>query len=87
MATNSIEAAILGKAKAVRYFVNGEAQTTQEKRLTPRTILSNAGFTTPEDFRLSRSDGDKNLDDLDKEESIHPNERFTALFRGTTPVS
>lgn len=86
LVSNSVAAA-KAEAKTITYFVNGESQTTQEHKLTPKVILTNAGFTPPEDFRLIRSDGDKELVDLDKEESIHKNEQFTALFKGTTPVS
>lgn len=75
------------KAKTVRYFVNGAVQTTDDHKLTPREILTKAGFSPAEDYRLIRDDGNKVLDNLDKEESIHKDERFTALFNGPTPVS
>ena len=75
------------KTRTIRYFVNGAAQMTDDRRLTPRAILNNAGFSPAEDYRLIRDDGNKVLDDLDKEESIRRNERFTALFNGPTPVS
>lgn len=75
------------KTKTVRYFVNGAAQATHDRKLTPRAILTNAGFSPAEDYRLIRDDGNKILADLDKEESIHTDERFTALFNGPTPVS
>lgn len=75
------------KIKTVTYFVNGSSHTTEERKLTPRVILANAGFTPVEDYRLIRDDGNKVLDDLDKDESIHEGERFTALFKGPTPVS
>lgn len=79
--------AVQEKIKVISYFVNGDAQTTQERKLTPRTILTNAGFVPPEDYRLIRDDGNKVLADLDQEEPIHEGERFTALFEGPTPVS
>jgi hypothetical protein len=75
------------KTKTIRYFVNGAIQTTDDRKLTPREILTNAGFLPAEDYRLIRDDGNKVLADLDKEESIHQDERFTALFGGPTPVS
>lgn len=75
------------KIKVISYFVNGVVQTTEERKLTPRAILTNAGFTPPEDYRLIREDGDKVLADLDQEEPIRKEERFTALFEGPTPVS
>lgn len=75
------------KAKTIRYFVNGAVQITDDHKLTPREILSKAGFSPAEDYRLIRDDGNKVLDDLDKEEPIHKDERFTVLFNGPTPVS
>lgn len=75
------------KTKTTRYFVNGAAQTTDDRKLMPRAILTNAGFSPAEDYRLIRDDGNKILDDPDKEESIHMDERFTALFNGPTQVS
>lgn len=73
--------------KRTTYFVNGASQTTEERKLTPRTILMNAGFTPVEDYRLLRDDGYQMLTDLDKDEAIREGERFTALFSGPTPVS
>jgi hypothetical protein len=75
------------KIKTVTYFVNGASQTTEDRKLTPRTILTTAGFSPAEDYRLIRDDGNKVLADLDQEEPIHQDERFTALFNGPTPVS
>ncbi len=74
------------KTKTITYFVNGEAQTTEDRKLTPRVILTNAGFAPADDYEFVRGDGGKVLD-LDKEEPIHDGERFTALFKGPTPVS
>jgi hypothetical protein len=75
------------KDKTTRYFVNGEAQTTTEDKLTPRQILADAGFTPVEEYRLTRDDGNKVLEDYDKPESIHKDERFTVTFLGPTPTS
>lgn len=75
------------KPKTTTYFVNGVSQTTEKRKLTVRTILTNAGFNPAEDYRLVREDGNKTLTDLDQEESIHKEEKFTALFSGPTPVS
>lgn len=74
-------------SKTTTYFVNGEPQTTSEHKLTASEILAAAGFTPVEEYRLTRDDGDKVLDDDDKPEPIHKGERFTATFLGTTPVS
>ena len=75
------------RATAITYFVNGEEQVTEQRKLTVRQILTNAGFTPPEDYLLKRDEGNKALGDLEQEEPIHEGERFTALFKGPTPVS
>lgn len=77
----------LRNTKTLTYFVNGAAQTTQERKLTARAILINAGFTPLEQYRLIRANGNKPLTDLDREEPIREGEKFTALFEGPTPVS
>lgn len=75
------------KPKSTTYSVNGEPQTTEQRKLTVRAILTNAGFTPVENYRLIRTDGNKTLTDLDREEPIHDGEQFNALFNGPTPVS
>lgn len=75
------------KDKATQYLVNGEVQETTERKLTPREILANAGFTPVEEYRLTRDDGNKVLEDYDQPESVHKGERFTATFLGQTPTS
>lgn len=69
------------------YFVNGETQSTTEHKLTVREILSNAGFTPAEEYRLTRDDGHKVLENYDAQEPVHKDERFTATFLGPTPTS
>lgn len=86
MATDT-SASSKAKAKTIVYFVNGERQTTEERKLTPRAMLTAAGFVPPEDYRFIRVDGGKESTDLDREEPIHPDEEFQALFKGATPVS
>lgn len=73
--------------KVTTYYVNDEAETTTEHKLKVRDILEGAGFKPATDYRLVRDDGNKELTDLDAEEPIHEGERFTATFKGTTPVS
>lgn len=73
--------------KLIVYFVNGEKQETKQHELTVRTILTNAGFTPAEDYRLVRDAGNHAYTDLDEEIPLHENERFTALFQGPTPTS
>jgi hypothetical protein len=74
------------KPKTTTFFVNGEKLTTTEKKLTGRAILEAAGLTPAEDYILSRDEGHKKLE-LDKEESIHDGERFTAKHNAPTPTS
>ena len=73
--------------KSTTYYVNGEKQTTSDKKLKVETILSNAGFTPVSDYDLQRDNGNKIFSDLNEEIPIHDGEKFTALFKGTTPVS
>jgi len=75
------------KPRTITYFVNGEPQKTDERKLTVREILTNAGFTPAEDYELVRDHGHHKFTDLDQEVPIHKRERFTALFKGPTPVS
>lgn len=70
-----------------RYFVNGEEQTTDDHKLRVSEILEHAGFSPHDQYKLIRDDGNTELTDHSAEEPIHPDERFTALFQGPTPVS
>lgn len=72
---------------STEYFVNGETQESEQKKLTPKVILEAAGFTPHTDYRLTRDDGNKILENHEQEEPIHEGERFTATYVGTTPVS
>jgi ribose 5-phosphate isomerase RpiB len=73
--------------KTTPYFVNGEEQSTESKKLTVKQILENAGFTPAEDFRLTRDNGSHDFSDYTEEVPIHKYERFTATFKGVTPTS
>ena len=75
------------KQQTITYSVNGESQTTTEKKLIVREILTNAGFSPAEDYQLQRDNGSKLYTNLDEEVPLHDDERFTALFKGPTPVS
>lgn len=77
----------MSSGDARKYLVNGEEQQTEQKKLAPKVILETAGFTPHGDYRLTRDDGNKILEDHDREEPIHDGERFTATYVGTTPVS
>lgn len=69
------------------YYVNGEKQQTAEHKLTVAQILDNAGFKPPEQYTLTRDDGNHAYKDYSEEVPIHKDERFTALFIGVTPTS
>lgn len=73
--------------KTITYFVDGDPQTTTEKKLTVGTILSKAGFTPVEDYVLIRLPDKTEFSDYEKELPIHENQKFTKTFKGTTPVS
>ena len=73
-------------ADTIHYHVNAEDHETTERHLTGREILVKAGFEPPEDYRLTRDPGGKEIG-LDDRESIHKGERFLATYRATTPVS
>jgi hypothetical protein len=73
--------------KAVTYFVNGEEQATTEDKLTVRQILTAAGFTPVEEYRLTRDEGGHVYRDYNEEVPLHEGERFTATFLGPTPTS
>jgi hypothetical protein len=82
-----MESQISTELKTITYYVNGESQTTQHHKLTVRTILTNAGFTPAENYRLVRDAGNHTYTNLDEEVPLHEGETFTALFQGPTPTS
>ena len=73
--------------KMITYFVNGERLTTHKEELTVREILSDAGFTPVEQYRLTRDRGDHAYTDYDRKVELHEDERFTATYLGPTPTS
>jgi hypothetical protein len=75
------------EVKTIVYYVNGEKQTTKQHKLTVRAILTDAGFTPPEDYRLERDAGKHTYTNLGEEVPLHEDEKFTALFQGPTPTS
>jgi len=75
------------RPRTITYFVNGEAQTTTKDKLTVREILTEAGFTPAEEYRLTRDEGEHVYGDYDEEVPLHERERFTATFLGPTPTS
>jgi hypothetical protein len=73
--------------KIITYYVNGEAQTTTQDKLTVRAILTAAGFTPAEEYRLTRDEGHHVYHDYSEEVPLHESEKFTATFLGPTPTS
>lgn len=73
--------------KTIEYFVNGETETTEEKKLTVHQILESAGFTPSSDYTLTRDEGHHDFTDPNEEVPLHEHERFTATFNGPTPTS
>lgn len=73
--------------RTITYFVNGERQTTHRDDLTVREILTAAGFTPVEQYRLTRDRGDHVYTDYDHKVELSEDERFTATYLGPTPTS
>jgi len=73
--------------RTITYFVNGERLTTQKDELTVREILTAAGFSPIDQYRLTRDRGDHVYTDYDHEVELHEDERFTATYLGPTPTS
>lgn len=71
----------------IEYFVNGERQFTDEKKLTVAMILEHAGFKPANQYQLTRDEGEFVYTNYDEEVPLHKHERFTALFLGPTPTS
>ena len=73
--------------KTTTYFVNSEEQKTAEHKLAVRSILEDAGFKPAENYDLTRDEGHHTYSDNAEEVPLHEGERFTATFKGPTPVS
>ena len=71
----------------ITYLVNGERQTSDQRKLAVRTILARAGFEPVADYELTRDEGDHIYKDYDEEVPLHEGERFTATYLGPTPTS
>jgi hypothetical protein len=72
----------------ITYYVNGEPETTEERELTVQAILESAELTPASDYTLTSENPPKDYDsNYDEVVKVHPNQRFRALFKGTTPVS
>jgi len=76
------------KQHEINYFVNGERETTNSKKLRVQEILENAGFTPAADYTLKSENPPEDFAGrYDEFVDIHPNQRFQALFIGPTPTS
>jgi hypothetical protein len=73
--------------ETITYYVNGEVESTDQKKLTVAEILAKAGFQPPDQYQLVRDQGSKKFDSQSEEVPLHNDERFTALFLGPTPTS
>lgn len=75
--------------KKIEYTVNGKAQSTDQKGLTARQILVNAGID-PESNYLVQIVGKKQIpykDDPDEIIKIKDGMKFISISTGPTPVS
>jgi hypothetical protein len=71
----------------IKYFVNGEEESTDKAELPVKDLLENAGFSPATDYLLSSENPPKDYADYDQRIKIHPNERFQAKFKGPTATS
>lgn len=85
--TDKIENETKSKDGKITYFVNDESYDTTEKILKVHEILSNADFIPVEKYDLTLIGNNKPYDRLDEEIKMKNNDRFIAVFKGTTPVS
>jgi len=72
------------------FLVNNETQPLNELRKRVRQILQEAGQVPPESFFLIEfgpGSEERRFTDLDQEIDLHENQRFAAVYRGSTPVS
>lgn len=77
------------KDKKIEYKVDGEAQFTTEREMTPRQILVNAGID-PENYYLDLVKGGRTesyKDCMDKSIRMHPGIEFISVYTGPSPVS
>ena len=79
----------------LKFFVNEEEivyeyQKSPDRRgyvLTVEQILTSAGFVPVENFELTRDSDGQTFNSPEDEVAIELGERFTATFKGQTPVS
>ena len=74
--------------RKIRYFVNGEEETSSKPELTVKQILENAGFTPATDYTLASENPPEDFDSrYDTPVRVHNEQRFQAKFKGPTPTS
>jgi hypothetical protein len=75
----------------ITYHLDDEPQTTNDKTLTPRQILTAAGIDTATHYLvlLRGNSGERTSyqGKLDETVHMHPNMRFLSVSTGPTPVS
>lgn len=77
------------KEKTITYVVDDEIQHTEEKVLTPKQILENAGIDPNSYYLVQIMEHEKKSyrDNPNEEIHMHPNMKFISIFVGETPVS
>lgn len=74
--------------RVITYFVNGESETTEDRELTVRVILENAGFDPVSDYKLLSEDPKEDYGtEYDRPVKVHPHQRFDAVYTGPVPTS
>ena len=79
----------------IKFFVNGEdvvhtyrkPPDREEFTLSVREILTLADFAPPENYELTRDADNHTFASLDDRVPVKFGERFTATYKGDTPVS
>jgi hypothetical protein len=78
------------KPHVIHYTVGDEPQTTTERTLTPRQIMTNAGANPEENYLVEIRGKEPRVSYKDRPDvSIHMHEgqKFIVVFVGTVPVS
>ena len=74
---------------AIHYTVDGEAQESAERMLTPAQIITNAGLDPGERY-LVEIRGHQQVsfkDKMDEPIKLHENQKFVTVFTGPVPVA
>lgn len=95
MSTEMKDPTPLDAVEELKFWVNGEEVVIEYRKdpnrrgyiLTAGKILAAAGFGPVEDWVLSRDSDGERFNSPDDEVIFEPGDRFTATFRGPTPVS